>query len=165
MSPHKIISFYRDVLLICRAGSKSIRRFWLGPSRNSQTGQRRLATAASQTRCAPKMAPAPPQNNSSARVTILKTPRTEAPQGGGTNHPYKLTVEVAICHKAYNQTGLKAPTRTREGQTTKIATMPEPLMCLVGRCILSRHNQMETTEKLMAAKDKKFSQMAPCFWP
>ena len=67
----------------------------------------------------------------------------------------KLTVEVAICHKAYDQTGLKASTRTREGQTTKIATMPEPLMCLVGRCVLSRHNQMETTEKLMAAKGKK----------
>ena len=70
----------------------------------------------------------------------------------------KLMVEASLCDNAYDQTGLKAPSRARKGQTTKIATMPdtEPSMCLIGRCLSTRMGIMiqdlvKTTKKLIAA--------------
>ena len=66
----------------------------------------------------------------------------------------------------------KMPTRTREGQNIKVATMPgtEQSLCLVGRCLaawmaISTQDLMETTEKLMAANGNFFCWTAPCSSP
>ena len=51
-------------------------------------------------------------------------------------HP-GLAVEVALCHNAYDEIGLKAPNTAGEQHTKMVTTMPDigASMCFVSRCM------------------------------
>ena len=64
------------------------------------------------------------------------------------------TVKAALCHDAYDEIRLRAPSKARGRHIKTVAAMPRASMCIIGRCMttwigITRPNLVKTTERLV----------------
>ena len=107
--------------------------------------------------------PAPPLRLT--RANKQPTPRAGPKETTDTRHHQLLktriatvdpSLEVALCHDAYNKISIKAQSNAKEKQTTRVASMPRTSLCIIIRCGtklmgITTHNLVKTTTQLMEA--------------